>query len=224
MSDARSDVLAGIRRGLGVTGREGTRRENVSHRLARHPRGVVPARGQLPEAERLTLFKAQAEKTAATVTILGAAEEVPAEIARFLREANLPATLRRGEDPRLAALPWDKTSLTVTQGASDGSDLNAVSHAYGGVAETGTLVLVSGPDNPTSLNFLPDTHIVVLAAADIAGDFETVLDRLPRGQGGKALPRAVNFVSGPSRSADIEQTLILGAHGPRRLHIVVVAP
>ena len=222
MSDARSDVLGNIRRALGVTGREATRREIVANRLGQRPRGVIPARGQLPRAERLALFKVQAEKAAATVSVVAGAADVPAEIARFLREANLPATLRRGVDARLAAMPWDATTLTLLVGASAGADQNAVSHALGGIAETGTLALVSGPDNPTSLNFLPDTHVVVVAAADIAGDLETVLARLPRGAGGGALPRSINLVTGPSRSADIEQTLILGAHGPRRLHIVVV--
>ena len=63
---------------------------------------------------------------------------------------------------------------------------------------------------------------MVLNAADIAGDYETVWARL-RPQGGEGnLPRTVNFITGPSRSADIEQTLLLGAHGPRALHIIVV--
>ena len=82
--------------------------------------------------------------------------------------------------------------------------------------------MTSGADNPTTLNFLPETAIVVLDAADIAGDYETVWDRLlpPGGEG--LLPQTVNLITGPSRSADIEQTLLLGAHGPRSLHIVVV--
>ena len=105
---------------------------------------------------------------------------------------------------------------------SDGAQLTSVSHAFAAVAETGTLVLTSGPDNPTTLNFLPDNHIVVLDAADLAGDFETVLARLREKFGAGVLPRVVNMITGPSRSADIEQTLILGAHGPRRLHVIAV--
>jgi L-lactate dehydrogenase complex protein LldG len=97
-----------------------------------------------------------------------------------------------------------------------------MSHALAGVAETGTLVLTSGPDNPTTINFLPETHIVAVRADDIVGDYESVWDafRLRFGRG--ALPRTVNMITGPSRSGDIEQTILLGAHGPRRLHIVVV--
>ena len=90
------------------------------------------------------------------------------------------------------------------------------------VAESGTLVLTSGVDNPTTLNFLPETAIVVVDAADIAGDYETVWDRLRAETGEAPLPRTVNWVNGPSRSADIEQTLLLGAHGPRSLHVIVV--
>ncbi len=87
---------------------------------------------------------------------------------------------------------------------------------------SGTLVLTSGADNPTTLNFLPETAIVVLDAADIAGDYETVWERLQQQAGENPLPRTINLISGPSRSADIEQTLLLGAHGPRNLHIIVV--
>jgi L-lactate dehydrogenase complex protein LldG len=96
-----------------------------------------------------------------------------------------------------------------------------VSHAFGAVAETGTLVLASGADNPTTLNFLPDNHIVVVDANDVAADFESVFARLRARYGERQLPRVVNMITGPSRSADIQQTLILGAHGPRRLHVII---
>ncbi|MBV9064954.1 MAG: lactate utilization protein, partial [Methylobacteriaceae bacterium] len=149
-------------------------------------------------------------------------EDVPQEVARFLRDRNLPATIRIGADARLTAMPWDQTALDVSSGRSDGGDPNAVSHAFGGVAESGTLAMISGPDNPTTLNFLPDNHIVIVSAADIAGDYETVWQRLRERVGKGEMPRTVNLITGPSRSADIEQTLLLGAHGPRTLHIIVV--
>jgi L-lactate dehydrogenase complex protein LldG len=110
----------------------------------------------------------------------------------------------------------------VSSGASDGQQLASVSHAFGAVAETGTVVLTSGADNPTTLNFLPDNHIVVVNVNDVAADFETIFAQLRRSFGDGQLPRVVNLITGPSRSADIEQTLILGAHGPRRLHVIVV--
>jgi L-lactate dehydrogenase complex protein LldG len=223
MTDNRTTILASIRRSLGVTGAEAPRRAAVAERLTRHPRNTVPARGQLPPAERLELFIAQLEAAAATVERVVTAADVPAAIAGLLRATNLPMRVRHGQDDRLTTLPWGSVpTLEVRLGPSDGSDLVAVSHALAGVAETGTLALVSGADNPTTLNFLPDTHVVMVDAKDVTGDYETVWDRIRERYGAETMPRTVNFITGPSRSADIEQTLILGAHGPRKLHVIVV--
>jgi L-lactate dehydrogenase complex protein LldG len=127
-----------------------------------------------------------------------------------------------GEDARLAAMPWSATTLEISGGPSDGHDLNAVSVAFAGVAESGTLALASGAENPTTLNFLPDNHFVIVATSDIVADYESVWRKLRAHYGKGVMPRTVNFITGPSRSADIEQTLLLGAHGPRRLHILIV--
>ncbi|MCB8820487.1 LutC/YkgG family protein [Microvirga rosea] len=219
---ARDEILANIRRSLRVGGNETIRRQIATERLERAPKGLVPSRGQLPAEERLALFKLQAEAALATVTEVDSSADVPQSIATFLRDHNLPATLRMGSDLRLTAMPWNDTSLEIAHGPSQGSDLNAVSHAFGGVAETGTLVLVSGPENPSTLNFLPDNHIIIVSAKDVAGDYETVWNKVRFAFGKSGMPRTVNWITGPSRSGDIEQTMLLGAHGPRRLHIVVV--
>jgi L-lactate dehydrogenase complex protein LldG len=218
---SRDTVLRSIRRSLGVSGEEKPRRTAVADRLARHPCGVVPARGAA--SERVGLLRKMMEHAAGTVEEIARTEDVPAAISAFLRAHNLPMTVRRGSDPRLEALPWAREqTLEVRIGPSAGDDLVAVSHAFGAAAETGTLMLLSGTDNPTTLNFLPDTHIVVVQAKDIAGDYETLWQRLRETYGEATMPRVVNWITGPSRSADIEQTLILGAHGPRRLHVIVV--
>ena len=219
----RDAVLGKLRRALGVTGAESARRQAMADRLD-HPRpNLIPARGQLDREDRVALFCAMAEKVSATVRRLGNLEDVPIAVAEHLRRHNLPMQIRSGADPLIKNLSWEREPhLERTIGPSDGSDLVALSRAFAGVAETGTLVLVSGPDNPTTLNFLPDTHIVMVAADDIAGDYESVWRRLRELHGPGRLPRTVNLVTGPSRSADIEQTLILGAHGPRALHILVV--
>ncbi|WP_454918935.1 LutC/YkgG family protein [Xanthobacter sediminis] len=223
MSSSRDTVLASVRRALGVTSREAPRRQEVADRLKSHPAGVVPARGQLPPAGRVALFKEMAAAAAASLDHLPSLEEVPGAIAAYLRARNLPATLLRGADPRLAALPWGREpQLDVWIGSSDGRQLVGLSHAFAGIAESGTLVLLSGPDNPTTLNFLPDHHLVLVEARDVAGDYEEVWARLRETFGPGALPRTVNWITGPSRSADIEQTLLLGAHGPRSLHILLV--
>jgi L-lactate dehydrogenase complex protein LldG len=221
--NAREQILSSIRRSLGVSGGDDARRAGVADHLRRHPRGIVPARGQLKPQERLELFGAMLETAAGTVEEMPHAADVPAAVASFLRAHNLPMMIRRGSDPRLEAMPWSRErTLDVSIGPSDGAQLVAVSHAFGAVAESGTLMLLSGPDNPTTLNFLPDTHIIIVDAKDIVGDYETLWRRLRVRYGEGEMPRAVNLITGPSRSADIGQTLILGAHGPRRLHVMVV--
>jgi L-lactate dehydrogenase complex protein LldG len=218
---ARDLVLATVRRSLGIAGTEAPRRAAVAARLAGHPAGVVPARAQLPPAARIDLFIRTVEGAAGTVERITEPADIPVSVAAFLRRHNLPLAVRHGHDPRLSALPWERAPLEVRRGASDGNDLAAIAHAFAAVAETGTVVLVSGPDNPTTLNFLPDIHIVVVNAADVAGEFESAMARLRERFGPGALPRTVNMITGPSRSADIEQTLILGAHGPRKLHVIL---
>ncbi len=219
--NARDAILANIRRSLGVTGAEAPRLFEVERRLAEAPAGVVPQRGQGDLAVRATTFKAEAERALASVAEVATLADAPAEVARYLRDNNCPATVRMGADSRLAALPWGETALEVRTGPSDGHDLNGVSIALAGVAETGTLALVSGADNPTTLNFLPDNHIVLVRREDIVADYETAFARLRALYGRGGAPRTLNLVTGPSRSGDIEQTLLLGAHGPRRLHIVI---
>jgi len=222
MTTARTDIFSSIRRSLAVKGDERTRLQIVAERLDRAPKGVIPARGQVSGEALVEVFRAQAEAALATVRVVDSVAEVPRAVAEFLRDHNLPATLRMGDDPRLKAMPWGETALEMSQGRSDGGDLNAVSHALGGVAESGTAIMVSGPENPSTLNFLPDNHIIVIAAKDIAGDYERVFAKLRAAYGKGQMPRTVNFITGPSRSGDIEQTLLLGAHGPRRLHVLVV--
>ncbi|MBV8509502.1 MAG: LUD domain-containing protein [Xanthobacteraceae bacterium] len=219
----RELVLGSIRQALGVTGREAPRRKVVADRLATHPIGAVPKRGQLEPTARVALLAEMIAAAAGTVVQVGDVAGVPSAVADFLRRHNLPLSVRRGTDSRLACLPWQlEGALEVTVGASDGQQLASVSHAFAAVAETGTLVLTSGTDNPTTLNFLPDNHIVVVDVNDVVGDFETIVAQLRRHFGERQLPRLVNLITGPSRSADIEQTLILGAHGPRRLHVILV--
>ncbi len=218
---AREQILSSLRRSLHVTGREAPRRAAVESRLADHPAGVIPARAKGDEGARLACFRDELLRSGATLAAVASAAEAPAEVARYLSEANQPATLRMGDDARLAALPWGDTAIEITRGASDGQDVNAVSAVFAAIAETGTVMLVSGADNPTTLNFLPENHIVVVFAEDVVADLESAFAKL-RERYGAVPPRTQNFITGPSRSADIEQTLLFGAHGPRRLHVVLV--
>ena len=219
MSDARDQILGAVRRSLGRGPLDDAARGALDARLAEHPRALVPAQdGGRSAADR---FAERAEAVAATVARVETLADVPGVVADYLAGLNLPARLRHGSDPLLAAIDWSaRPALQVETGASDGGDLVGLGAGFAGIAETGTVMMLSGPDNPTTLNFLPATEIIVLTESRLVDAPEDAWDRL-RAAG--AVPRAVNLVAGPSRTGDIEQTIYLGAHGPLNLHIVLVA-
>jgi L-lactate dehydrogenase complex protein LldG len=220
----RERMLGSIREALGRGPLPVEERAALERRL-RYPRAnVVPARGQRDEAGRIALFIAEAERVNATTERLDDWTRVPAAVAAYLRAHNLPMAVRAATDLQFARLSWaDEPALTVSEGAADAADQASVTAAFAGIAETGTLMLLSGPASPTTLNFLPGDHLVAIARDRIVGTYEDAWMLLRAEIGvGIALPRVLNWITGPSRTADIEQTLLLGAHGPRRLHIMVI--
>ena len=223
MSDARGQVLGAIRKSLRRDEPTAEQQAELDSRLADPPRGPIPARGQLAPGARRELFVTMAKEAACTVAQVADRAAVPAAVAEYLARENLPAKLRVAPDAVVADLPWStRPLLEVTHGRSDGSDEVSLTPALAGIAETGTLMLTSGPERPTTLNFLPETHIVLLTADQVVGGMEEAWSRLRERYGHGVMPRTVNLITGPSRSADIEQTLQMGAHGPRRLHIILV--
>jgi len=222
MSEGRKTVLASVARALGRDGPDAATRAELDRRLKEPRPNLIPARGTLPPVQRIQLFVDMAREASATVTVLPSAKAAPGAIAEYLRRENLPPAIRIAPDPALEDLPWgDWPLLSVSRGRATGSEAVSLTHAFAGIAETGTLMLHSGPYAPTTLNFLPDTNIVLLDAGRIVGAYEEGWALLRRAMSG-AMPRTVNFITGPSRTADIEQTLQLGAHGPRRLHILLI--
>jgi len=218
---ARDDILAGLRRGLRRGPVPAAEAAALEERLAAHRRNLVPARAAaLDPAARLDLFVAMAEDVQTTVTRVAGDGDVPAEVARYLAAENLPAELVMAPDPALDTMPWEvRPLLQIRRGKAEAGDAVSLTPCLAAIAETGTLMLISGAERPTTLNFLPETHIVVVRAGQVVASYEDGWD-LVRERG--AMPRTVNFITGPSRTGDIEQRLVLGAHGPRRLHIVLI--
>jgi L-lactate dehydrogenase complex protein LldG len=218
---ARAQILDGIRRSLHRGELAGDARTAVERRLALPPPGPTVARAQLPHPEKVALFCQWAEANNATVARVPASD-VPAEVSGYLARNNLPAQAAMAPSPQLDGYDWkSQPMLTLRRGRAAATDHVSITGAFAAIAETGTLVMTSGPDHPVSLNLLPDTHVVVLHEADIVSGYEDVWLRLRARYGKDAMPRTVNTITGPSRTGDIEQTIELGAHGPRRLHIVV---
>jgi L-lactate dehydrogenase complex protein LldG len=218
----RAAILARIRKAA-ATGDEEARCHAVAARLVTHKPNLIPKRAEGDLAHRLAVFSAQMDAVGGSVETVSDLHAVPEAVAAYLRQLNLPARIRHGEDAALASLPWHRAgTLEVAHGRADPGDTASLSHAYAGVAETGTLILISGSDNPTSLNFLPEAHIVVVDAEDLLGNYEEAWARLREKFGPGNMPRTVNMISGPSRTGDVEQTIVRPAHGPKNMHVIVV--
>ena len=218
---SKQSILTAIRRGLKRGPLPADQAVMLRGHMAQHPRHLIPARSRLPHPEQVDLFVRNVEKEFGSVVRVEDMDAVPGAVADYLAAQNLPGSVIMAPHPELQAIPWSaRPLLDIREGRAQGSDAVSVQHGFAGVAETGTLMLPSAPERPVTLNLLADTAVVVLRASAIVGAYEEGWDKLRAEVG--AMPRNVMFVTGPSRSADIEQALELGAHGPRRLHVVLV--
>jgi L-lactate dehydrogenase complex protein LldG len=221
-SKARAEIFQRIRGAQKRTAPIASDHAAAVDYLARHPAGPQPA----AYPDLLVQFRSMAERMASTVESVPSMSDAPAAVARYL--ANQKIAPNAVAWPALRELAWAGAGLSVEfrpprRDESRGSDLVGVTGAFCAIAETGTLVLLSSANTPASTHLLPETHVAVLRADRIVATMEDVFELLRREQGGveRMMPRAVNMVSGPSRTGDIEQTIVLGAHGPYRVHIVV---
>ena len=214
MSAAKERILGAVRRSLGRTGPlPESVRGGLDRRLAAPTPNLKPALAEDPVS--LFVRKANAVHTRTTVvpTLAGVSEAV----VRHIEDNGL------GEEivvaPNLEGVRWSNR-LVVEARAACGSDQVSVTGAFAGIAETGSVMLLSGPESPTTLNFLPEDHIVVLRESRIVPHPEDAWALLREERG--TMPRTVNLICGPSKTGDVELVITEGAHGPRRFHVVVV--
>lgn len=220
---ARDEILARVRKNLGVAAGDEPRRQAALATVAARTQGPRP----VVAGDLVARFRAKSEAMSSTVETLAGLAEVPVAVARYLAAQGLaPAAVCW---PSLADLDWAGAGVNIAARAANGDDLVGVTGCFCAIAETGTLMLLSGPETAATTSLLPETHIAVVPVSRIVAGMEDGFDRLrsalgESGERGKgiALPRAVNFVSGPSRTGDIEQTIVLGAHGPYRVHLLLV--
>ncbi|TVP78500.1 LUD domain-containing protein [Thioalkalivibrio sp.] len=213
----RETVLAAIRQGLGRGPLGDAARRALDERQG--ATDSAPLLPKLPKGPLQQVFRAGLEKVSGTMSEVTKLDEVPGAVAGYLSGHGLAP--EAAVAPSLESLDWSGAGIQASFGPTRGGDYAGVSLAWRGVAENGSLVLLSGPENPTSLNFLPDHHIVVLHGKDLVPHLEPVWVAL-RERGEQGWPRTVNVITGPSRTADIELTIQLGAHGPRSLHVLLV--
>lgn len=212
---ARERILQRIRRAQGRGGTvSAAEREGIETYLRRHPRGPL----RELSGDLVVRFRERAEASVSTTERVASLQEVPAAAARYLDALGVPKS--GCVWPQLAMLDWVAAGLKLESRAARDTDAVGVTGVFCALAETGTLMLCSGADTPATVSLLPETHVAVVPAGRIVATMEDGWD-LARAEFGQ-LPRAVNFISGPSRTADIEQSIVLGAHGPYRVHIVIV--
>ena len=223
MSGARQQILASVRRSLRRAEPGAEVRAELEQRLAAPRANLIPQRALLPHGEQLDLMEAMLRDLKATVVRLADEAQVPQAVADYLKNENLPPKLRLAPRDDLRRLPWSSAPLLeVEEGIAEANDATSLTGCFAGIAETGTLMMASGPEAPITLNFLPENHVVVLRTSQVTGTYEEAWQRLRAAMGSGSMPRAVNMITGPSRTGDIEQTILLGAHGPRRLHVLLV--
>lgn len=219
---SRQDILSNIRRSLGAKENDAARRDTAFARIASPPRAPAPQRVAAPGTDLTASFINELERQLATVKIVSAPEEIPQEIATYLRAQNQPLRLRSGTDPLLAELDFSAAGIEPMSGPAEPHDSTGLSVAFGGIAETGTLAFLSGAANPVTLAFLPDTHIAIIEQSRIKATYEDVFVMLRNEKGAGTMPRTLNMISGPSRTADIGGRIVIGAHGPRRLLAIIL--
>ena len=219
---SRDAVLERVRKALGLTDSRAQARADAEAYIAAHAQGPRPA---MP-ADLVARFLQRATDMASTVERLPSLAAVPGAVARYLDALVLPPALVAQKShtgvcwPELASLDWAGAGLAIEARPTVGADRLGITGCFCAIAETGTLMFLSGVATPTATTLLPDTHIAVVRAGRIVSGMEEAfaLVRAERG----TMPRAINMISGPSRTGDIEQTIVLGAHGPYRVHILLV--
>ncbi len=213
MSGARGDILSAIR--AATAGRGSAAPPVEDHTL--------PARATGDAAVLRARFIEQVKFAGASLSVAAGAGDIVAAVARALSILRDETDVAIASDDGLEALPWEDTDrVRYRIGPPTPADRAAVTGAVAGIAETGTVLVRCGRSVANAAHLLGETHVVVLPAARLVGGYEQAWALLRGTASGARLPRAATFITGPSRTADIEKTPQIGVHGPRRLHIVLV--
>ena len=214
MTAARERVLGAVRRSLRRAGPlPESVRAGLDRRLAAPIPNLKPALSEDPVSLFVRKANAVHTRTSMVPTVAGVSEVV----VRHIEDNGLDDAIVVA--PELEGVQWSNR-LAVERRAARGSDQLSVTGAFAGIAETGSVMLFSGPESPTTLNFLPEDHIVVLRESRIVPHPEDAWALLREER--SSMPRTVNLICGPSKTGDVELVILEGAHGPRRFHVVVV--
>ena len=155
--------------------------------------------------------------------ILGAADRSAAVacIGEYIADRHGRRKVVAGKDPRLAALPWREGGVLPRFGLIENGDSVGVSYARRAIAETGSIILEGGRDNPVSNSLLPEDHIVLVDSTDVVARLDDAWPGAGCGQERRG-PRCLQIISGPSSTADIALNMVYGAHGPGSWLVILI--
>ena len=221
---SRAAILAKVRAGLKVErGGDIARRASVEARLAGGGSRLVPARGEVGGEERVALFKSFLAAQGTDVIEIDEAGEIPISILGYLEARGLALRVRTGSDPLFAALPWTKApSLARGAGAAEPDDRAGLSRALAGVAETGRWC------SPPVRTIRRRSRCCRRRTSWSCGARRSSAPMRRRSLWSRAswarpeLPHTLNLISGASRTGDIGGRIVMGAHGPRRLAVILL--
>jgi L-lactate dehydrogenase complex protein LldG len=215
---ARENILARIRTAQGRPGTEPSETElrEVRAQIGQHTSGPQPAIAHAPDP--LAQFRLECDRVSTTNSEAAGMVEVPRAVARYLEANTLEPRIVVW--PEFSSLDWSGAGIVAEARPAHGQDRTGVTGCFCAIAETGTVLLLSSPQTPKLNALLPENHICVVRRPRLVDTMEEAFALLRTEVG--ELPRSVFFVSGPSRTADIEQTIVIGAHGPYREHVIVV--
>ena len=220
MTSPREEIFGRLRRSLGREVPSESQKRELDSRTHIPPRNLIPSYAHRSGA--IELFAKMAPLSAATLTRVRDWSLVPKEVTAYTRLFNLPSQAVVSLDEEFKDLPWRDAVLTTRFGQAERNDLVGVSLAQAGIAETGTIVEASSAAHPMSINLLAENHISVLPASRIVATYEDLWDRFRESYGPGQMPRTALWITGPSRTADVGQQMLFGAHGPVREHIIIV--
>ena len=210
---ARENILARIRSANKVAKNPDVIGGTAVDRIKAHPSSPLPTL----DWENENHFKLRCHELASSLDQIDSLDHLPKAVNRYLNENDLPKKLVCW--PEFADLNWSDENLQMEGRSAVGEDKVGLTGSYCAIAETGTLVMLSGEDQHATTSLLPETHIAVVSRSRILRTMEEAWELIRNET--ESVPRQVNFISGPSRTADIEMTLVYGAHGPYRVHVII---
>ncbi|EED33504.1 conserved hypothetical protein [gamma proteobacterium NOR5-3] len=211
--DAEKEVFARLR--------GASRRSSPQHITAELAALKSEHGAALPEADLCEALQHNLQRNGASSAVAETRTGAVWEISRYITTKHGQRRIVTGHDPRLAALPWRDGGLLPRFDVAQNEDVVSVSYAQCAVAETGSLALLLDRNNPALNNLLVDDHLILVDRCDIHEKLESIWGQA-RLQNAGSRPRGMMMISGPSSTADIAMQLVLGAHGPRALHVIIV--